>query len=535
MPSRVSALPEDLRAPAITEALKQKVRLLLLLSAFVSAMTYAALSLIAPRYESEAAIAILPEGDSPSAAMDQAAIGTYIGALESSFVLRPIADELALAKQPEFNGTLGPVDLLHAALRVIGLDDAGRGTNEMTRVVTALRNSLYIHGTNDRHTIVIRATSLDPERAAKIANAIADRYAAMLVQDAKSMHMGLYRAQDASNNKAAPPVAHIISEAVPNPVPAYPKKIELSALAGLAVGLFGLAWVVLTTALRGLPKRQSAKPAVTRAAAAPAPKQEPDLESKSEIADGPMADENTLELSDPPAEAVIAFNPVVEARSQPTAFTEIEKLAVRLKTQRPSGGGHRTLITSQTEDVIPYDQALDLAKVLAGCGAQTILIDWSPSGEGFANAVGLDGNAGWNDLLQGRVTYDDIIHRLPGTRAQVIASGTAVPHGRRKLDADMLNLALDALDEVYDHIVVTARHNEARALFECIEGRFDAGITVEPNGDSTASPDDGRTFLGFEVTDIDILHYRRPEPPVSSMAQRIARATRSREAVVQRA
>lgn len=363
MPPRVSALSEDLQAPAITQVLKAKARLLLLTAAFAGAMTYAALSLIAPRYESEAMIA-------------------------------------------------------HA-----------------------------------------------------------------------------------------------------NPV-------ELSVLAGLATGLFGLAWMLATTALRGMPKRQLAK-------RAPVP--EPTLAVKTEVANAPPSDEEKLELAAPSANMTAALSPVAETRIQPTAFTEIEKLAIRLKTKRPSGGGHRALVTSQSEDVIPYEQALDLAKTLAGCGAQTILIDWSPSGDGFANAIGFDGIAGWNELLQSRASFDEIIHRLPGSHAQVIASGAPVPHGRRKMDADMLNLTLDALDEVYDHIIVTARHGDARTLFECIEGRFDAGITVEPNGDGTASLEDGNTFLGFEVADIDVLRYRRAEQPASSMAQRIARATRQREVAVQRA
>lgn len=535
MPSRVSALPEPRQAPTITEALKQKAMLLLLLSAFVSIVTYVVLSLIAPQYESETAIAIQPEGATSSAAMDQAAISTYIGALESSFLLRPIADELALAKQPEFNSALGPVDLLHAARRAVGLDNDDGDANESTRVVTALRNSLDIHGTNDRHAIVIRATSVDPARAAKIANAIADKYAAMLAQEAESVQMGLYRTPDAPKSKAAaPPVAHILSKALPNAVPAYPKKIELSVLAGAAFALFAVAWIVVTTALRGLPKRQPAKPSASHADV-PAPKPEPFLETKPEIADEAVLAEN-IEPAERPAEPDdIATMPSVMTHDQSTAFTEIEKLALRLKAQRPSGGGHRTLITSESEDVIPYEQALELAKVLAGCGAQTILIDWSPSGKGFAKAAGVEASVGWNDLLQSRATFDDIIYRLPGSRAQVIASGVALPYGGRKLDADLLNLALDALDEVYDHIVVTGRHNEARALFECIEGRFDAGITVESNGDGASSSSDATTFLSFDVTDIDILHYRRPEPPVSAMAQRIARATRARELAIQHA
>ncbi len=40
------------------------------------------------------------------------------------------------------------------------------------------------------------------------------------------------------------------------------------------------------------------------------------------------------------------------------------------------------------------------------------------------------------------------------------------------IDPDQMNLILDALDEAYDHIVVVGRHDEARKLFEAIEGRL---------------------------------------------------------------
>ena len=215
------------------------------------------------------------------------------------------------------------------------------------------------------------------------------------------------------------------------------------------------------------------------------------------------------------------------------AFVEMEALASRLTARRPSIGGHRALITGASAATIPFDEARELAKSLAESGAQTILIDWSPSGEGFARTMGLDTRNGWNALMDGEARFDDIIQRLPGTRAHVIASGNALRDGSARLDADLLNVALDALDEVYDHIIVTARHDEARALFECIEGRFDAGIAVAADSDAEAVQNDGCTFLGFEVADIDILRYQQPEraataPPV---VERIARATRAREPV----
>jgi hypothetical protein len=63
----------------------------------------------------------------------------------------------------------------------------------------------------------------------------------------------------------------------------------------------------------------------------------------------------------------------------------------------------------------------------------------------------------------------------------------------------------------------------ARALFEAIQGRFDAGVVVaEEKRRTSRLAEAPGTFLGFEVTDIELF---RLEHPVSSrLAQeRLAR------------
>lgn len=309
----------------------------------------------------------------------------------------------------------------------------------------------------------------------------------------------------------------------PGHVSGLSRYFELSLLGAVAGIILGVGLIALTK----FRKRSAAEPRRDEFAA-----------QKSE----PLLKQVASQTAEKPHPAAGGSNGSDEARTStaeersPTglteslAFVEMESLASRLRARRPSGGGHRTLITGTAEDVIPFAEARDLAKVLAEIGAQTILIDWSPSGEGFALTMGLDSRTGWNALLLGEARFDGIIQRLPGTRAHAIASGHALPAGAR-LDADLVNLALDALDEVYDHIIVTARHDEARVLFELIEGRFDAGIAVVGDEEKVATRIDAAAFLGFEVADIDIIRYQRLEEVASPMAQRIARATRGREPV----
>ena len=74
------------------------------------------------------------------------------------------------------------------------------------------------------------------------------------------------------------------------------------------------------------------------------------------------------------------------------------------------------------------------------------------------------------------------------------------------IDPDWISLVLDALDETYDHVVVVARLESARELFEAIEGRFDAGVVMSDRRaqgtNINAAPG---VFLGFEVTEIYVV------------------------------
>jgi succinoglycan biosynthesis transport protein ExoP len=146
---------------------------------------------------------------------------------------------------------------------------------------------------------------------------------------------------------------------------------------------------------------------------------------------------------------------------------------------------------------------------MAEAGADVILIDWSPEGAGIAERMGIDPRAGLNELLQGTATFEDVVTRIPASGAHFIPAGTAVLDRDALLDPDQLNLTLDALDTAYDQIVVVARHDVARALFEAILGRFDAGIIVsEPRRRSFAA-DQAGSFLGFEVADIELFRLER--------------------------
>ena len=176
----------------------------------------------------------------------------------------------------------------------------------------------------------------------------------------------------------------------------------------------------------------------------------------------------------------------------------------------PDVGGFRTLITGETDGVDATAEGIELAKALTEAGADVMLVDWSPDGHGAAEAIGVPSVPGIVDLLEGRAKFEDVVTRLPGSNAQLIPAGAGSTTAAALLDPDQVNLVLDALDTAYDHIVVVGRNKAARALFEAIQGRFDAGVIVaDGRRRGPRVMDATGMFLGFEVTDIELFRLER--------------------------
>ena len=193
-----------------------------------------------------------------------------------------------------------------------------------------------------------------------------------------------------------------------------------------------------------------------------------------------------------------------------TRLTSIDKVANRLIAASATQAGFRSMVAPESRLLDVSSEAIDLVKAIAKCGKQVVLVDWSLDGTGYAAALGLPSKPGITDLLQGDVSFEDVIARVPGSEAHFIASGDALVDPAMAGDADRLNLVLDALDEAYDHIVVAGNHEASRALFQAIEGRFDAGITVaDPKRRQPLIEDEPGSFLGFAVSDLEVIQFDR--------------------------
>lgn len=218
------------------------------------------------------------------------------------------------------------------------------------------------------------------------------------------------------------------------------------------------------------------------------------------------------------------------SRIAPAAHDPVSAIAARILSKAAGPTGYRTLVTGEEDDIDPAAETLALGKALVRAGKSVIVIDWSTEGSGLAREAGLASEPGIAELLDGKARFEDIVRSVPGTDVHVIAAGPALGSAAKGHDADRINLVLDALDEAYDHIVVTGPLAEARALFETIEGRFDAGLLVGSglHPDSVGNADGH--FLGFEVSDIEVMRLGRgakPEPSLGSKAavERLKRLT----------
>lgn len=309
-----------------------------------------------------------------------------------------------------------------------------------------------------------------------------------------------------TRTRVVPIEVKVLSQAMPSSVPVFPKKGPLTALIALATLLFGTAWVVTRALLSGA-RAQSGGAHLKRRA------------SDRDVAANGLAGSTV-----PPAAAAERPQPVFERMAADESagvvldddgtaeIASVSKLARHIRAQSHQGGGFRTLMTAATNAIDASVEGLALADELAQEGLQTIVVDWSVDEGGFARRIGLPSAPGFNDLARGDASFEDVIRSLPNGQVHIVPSGTTlggapVDHA---LDPEKLNLLLDALDEAYDQIIVVAKPADARALFESIQGRFDAGVTVNAGQRTTAVlQDPPGTFLGFEVTDITLIRYNR--------------------------
>jgi polysaccharide biosynthesis transport protein len=338
--------------------------------------------------------------------------------------------------------------------------------------------------------------------------------------------------------KNVPIEARLVTQARATVTPTFPKKLPFSLLAMVGTFLFGLAWVVTRELLLGARPGSARNPggnnppgrgaasdqmtprlalgyAPTAVAATGAAAATATADTKAADAAQALAARSAAVLNKGAAKQAAADTGASSALTTDATISRLVK----------NGGvqpGYRTLITGDTSIADASEEAVDIAVGLTRAGKQVVLVDWNLNGKGFASSIGVVGKAGIADLLAGSVSFEDVIGRIPGNDTHFITCGDALTDPSA-IDADRLNLVLDALDEAYDHIVVAGVYQSTQTLFEAIQGRFDAGITIcDSKRRAQITEDVPGSFLGFEVTDLDLMKIDRSSSAADLAAKRKA-------------
>lgn len=329
----------------------------------------------------------------------------------------------------------------------------------------------------------------------------------------------LLQAESKKDPRSVALEASVISKALVSNVPSSPKRMQHSLLAAVAGLILGFAGVILkelfSSARRQEPVRATANvvqvtgPAA-RAAAPPAAAPVSANRLSSALRTAPAAT-TAVAAAAPVAAAPVA--PALSSAKPLTASASADAIASRLIANAGQQGGYRTVLTGSAAQVLAHEEAVDLASAIAANGKQVVLVDWCADGHGLAQELGLEPVPGLMDLLGGGASFEDVIRRLPDGDVHVVPCGAARVSGLAG-ESDRINLILDALDEAYDHIVVAGDNGAIRELFLAIQGRFDAAIVVtDPSHTVAANEFAEGIFLGFQVTDIDVLKLDRGGSP----------------------
>jgi succinoglycan biosynthesis transport protein ExoP len=254
-------------------------------------------------------------------------------------------------------------------------------------------------------------------------------------RDLLESYLAKYReATTRENIEAAPADGRIISRASVSNSPAYPKKLPIVLIATLATLMLATGTIVTGELLRMTIPRAAA---AFGSASASAPVRVP-------ASGGFATSAERMPASDSFA-APIA--PDIESE-----FDEVEQLAGRLLAAGAAARKVTILGTASSQSIT--QTALTIARLIAR-SAKVIVVDLTATSPTIS-AVSVDPNApGLAELMQGEASFTQVITKDRLSRAQLVSSGRP-GSDRTLLQSPRLGLAIDALLNVYDHVLLDA-------------------------------------------------------------------------------
>jgi uncharacterized protein involved in exopolysaccharide biosynthesis/Mrp family chromosome partitioning ATPase len=249
-------------------------------------------------------------------------------------------------------------------------------------------------------------------------------------RDLLESYLAKYREATARESiDAAPADGRIISRAIVSNTPNYPKKLPIVLIATLATLMLTTGYVASGELLR----MTSPRPFMSTAVVAP-----PSPETTMAVSEDVIA----VRAPEPSA--------VQEAGGQ--GIGELEQLAVDL--QKPGAATRKLSVLGAGSMDKTSRTALALARLLSR-RAKVVLVDLSASSP-VLKAASVDGTApGLTDLMLGEASFGQVISKDRISPLHLVTAGRASAD-RALLQSPRLMLALDALLQAYDHVVLDA-------------------------------------------------------------------------------
>jgi uncharacterized protein involved in exopolysaccharide biosynthesis len=340
----------------------------------------------------------------------------------------------------ELNGELAGLDgeiRLAAAKAVLGLeDDAKVAGAQVDSLSAALAKQSKTVATGNADDVQLRALELEAKTSRDQLESYLQKYREALAREA---------------DNAAPADARIIASASEPRTPTFPKKAPTVLLATLAAFLVS-AGVVAARALL-------VDDAIVVANEAASPRQAPASERRAETTPTP---DGAAEQS-PAAAEIGASSPSVESR-----FSSAEALADRLG-DIPRDGAALTALFAGEATSRGLGLALSAARRLSQRG-RAAFVDLGVSQDWLGDALDREAEsgrrlAGLAELLDGRATFEEALHR------DLSSSLDVIPAGAGEIDVEGLGEALAALATSYEFVVLHAsdwRSTEVAAALEAV-------------------------------------------------------------------
>jgi uncharacterized protein involved in exopolysaccharide biosynthesis/Mrp family chromosome partitioning ATPase len=312
--------------------------------------------------------------------------------------------------------------------------------DEASKISRSLENDARISGAR----VESLTASLDQMKRQATSNNGQDVQLRALEREAKSQrdllesYLAKYREASARESiDTVPSDARIISRAIVTNAPAFPKKMPIVLIATLATLMVSSGFIAGAELLRITAPHMVARIPVARFVVAPPP---------AMVADGTSAPAGAAPARQAPA-APPAWHPALAA-----PVTEIEVLAHDLRDAGEAGRKITLIGVGQNESVTLT--ALTLARLLAR-GAKVVLVELSIS-SATLGAVSHDPMApGLSDLILGSATFGQIISKDRLSQVHLVGAGRA-SKDRSVLQSPRLALAIEALLQTYDHVVLDA-------------------------------------------------------------------------------